>query len=99
MTNLKPDNEDAENEEKLLANYNTKKKYRQVRTLLKFRHLLLTYSSYSLNNCCTTRIEAICELTQYFESDVQEVFLKKKISCHLYFTFDRNQRGMRFIIY
>lgn len=31
VTNLKPDNEDAENEEKLLANYNTKKKYRQVR--------------------------------------------------------------------
>jgi len=30
VTNLKPDNEDAENEEKLLANYNTKKKYRQV---------------------------------------------------------------------
>ncbi|XP_033210267.1 probable ATP-dependent RNA helicase DDX23 [Belonocnema kinseyi] len=29
-TNLKPDNEDAENEEKLLANYNTKKKYRQT---------------------------------------------------------------------
>lgn len=31
VTNLKPDNEDAENEEKLLANYNTKKKYRQVK--------------------------------------------------------------------
>ncbi|XP_012251724.1 probable ATP-dependent RNA helicase DDX23 [Athalia rosae] len=30
VTNLKPDNEDAENEEKLLANYNTKKKYRQT---------------------------------------------------------------------
>ena len=30
VTNLKPDNEDAENEEKLLANYNTKKKYRST---------------------------------------------------------------------
>lgn len=30
VTNLKPDNEDAENEVKLLANYNTKKKYRQT---------------------------------------------------------------------
>ncbi|XP_015115854.1 probable ATP-dependent RNA helicase DDX23 [Diachasma alloeum] len=30
VTNLKPDNEDAENEEKLLANYNTKKKFRQT---------------------------------------------------------------------
>lgn len=30
VTNLKPDNEDAENEIKLLANYNTKKKYRQT---------------------------------------------------------------------
>lgn len=30
VSNLKPDNEDAENEEKLLANYNTKKKYRQT---------------------------------------------------------------------
>jgi len=36
VTNLKPDNEDAENEEKLLANYNTKKKYRQVREVFKF---------------------------------------------------------------
>lgn len=33
VTNLKPDNEDAENEEKLLANYNTKKKYRQVKKI------------------------------------------------------------------
>lgn len=43
VTNLKPDNEDAENEEKLLANYNTKKKYRQVKNnwyyiLSKFKH-------------------------------------------------------------
>ncbi|XP_014222848.1 probable ATP-dependent RNA helicase DDX23 [Trichogramma pretiosum] len=30
VTNLKPDTEDAENEEKLLANYNSKKKYRQT---------------------------------------------------------------------
>ena len=30
VTNLKPDTEDAEDEVKLLANYNTKKKYRQV---------------------------------------------------------------------
>lgn len=30
VSNLKPDNEDAEDETKLLANYNTKKKYRQV---------------------------------------------------------------------
>ncbi|XP_001602070.1 probable ATP-dependent RNA helicase DDX23 [Nasonia vitripennis] len=30
VTNLKPDNEDAENEEKLLANYNSRKKYRQT---------------------------------------------------------------------
>lgn len=30
VTNLKPDNEDAEDEAKLLANYNSKKKYRQV---------------------------------------------------------------------
>lgn len=30
VTNLKPDNEDAEDETKLLANYNSKKKYRQV---------------------------------------------------------------------
>ncbi|KAK0085235.1 hypothetical protein PV325_005525 [Microctonus aethiopoides] len=30
VTNLKPDNEDAENKEKLLANYNTTKKYRQT---------------------------------------------------------------------
>lgn len=30
VTNLKPDNEDAEDEAKLLANYNTKKKYRQT---------------------------------------------------------------------
>lgn len=37
VTNLKPDNEDAENEEKLLANYNTKKKYRQVRGILAFK--------------------------------------------------------------
>lgn len=36
VTNLKPDNEDAENEEKLLANYNTKKKYRQVRNNIKY---------------------------------------------------------------
>lgn len=36
VTNLKPDNEDAENEEKLLANYNTKKKYRQVQKAFKF---------------------------------------------------------------
>jgi hypothetical protein len=30
VTNLKPDTEDAEDETKLLANYNSKKKYRQV---------------------------------------------------------------------
>ncbi|XP_039300703.1 probable ATP-dependent RNA helicase DDX23, partial [Nilaparvata lugens] len=30
VTNLKPDNEDAEDEAKLLANYNSKKKFRQV---------------------------------------------------------------------
>lgn len=30
VTNLKPDNEDAEDESKLLANYYSKKKYRQV---------------------------------------------------------------------
>ncbi|XP_052129664.1 probable ATP-dependent RNA helicase DDX23 [Frankliniella occidentalis] len=30
VTNLKPDNEDAEDEVKLLANYNSKKKYRQT---------------------------------------------------------------------
>ncbi|KAK0085236.1 hypothetical protein PV325_005526 [Microctonus aethiopoides] len=30
VTNLKPDNEDAENKEKLSANYNTTKKYRQT---------------------------------------------------------------------
>uniref|UniRef100_A0A1B6F3I5 Probable ATP-dependent RNA helicase DDX23 n=2 Tax=Proconiini TaxID=565685 RepID=A0A1B6F3I5_9HEMI len=30
VTNLKPDNEDAEDEAKLLANYNSKKKYRQT---------------------------------------------------------------------
>jgi ATP-dependent RNA helicase DDX23/PRP28 len=30
VTNLKPDSEDAEDETKLLANYNSKKKYRQV---------------------------------------------------------------------
>jgi hypothetical protein len=30
VTNLKPDTEDAEDEAKLLANYNSKKKYRQV---------------------------------------------------------------------
>ena len=33
VTNLKPDTEDAEDETKLLANYNSKKKYRQVGTL------------------------------------------------------------------
>jgi ATP-dependent RNA helicase DDX23/PRP28 len=32
VTNLKPDTEDAEDEIKLLANYNSKKKYRQVGT-------------------------------------------------------------------
>lgn len=31
VTNLKPDNEDAEDESKLLANYYSKKKYRQVK--------------------------------------------------------------------
>lgn len=31
VTNLKPDTEDAEDEAKLLANYHSKKKYRQVR--------------------------------------------------------------------
>lgn len=31
VTNLKPDTEDAEDEAKLLANYYSKKKYRQVR--------------------------------------------------------------------
>lgn len=40
VTNLKPDNEDAENEEKLLANYNTKKKYRQVWGVSKFITLI-----------------------------------------------------------
>lgn len=30
VTNLKPDTEDAEDETKLLANYYSKKKYRQV---------------------------------------------------------------------
>ncbi|XP_054269059.1 probable ATP-dependent RNA helicase DDX23 [Macrosteles quadrilineatus] len=30
VTNIKPDNEDAEDEAKLLANYNSKKKYRQT---------------------------------------------------------------------
>jgi ATP-dependent RNA helicase DDX23/PRP28 len=34
VTNLKPDTEDAEDETKLLANYNSKKKYRQVGGLL-----------------------------------------------------------------
>jgi hypothetical protein len=34
VTNLKPDTEDAEDEIKLLANYNSKKKYRQVCTHL-----------------------------------------------------------------
>jgi hypothetical protein len=34
VTNLKPDTEDAEDEMKLLANYNSKKKYRQVSTHL-----------------------------------------------------------------
>lgn len=33
VTNLKPDNEDAEDEAKLLANYHSKKKYRQVKFL------------------------------------------------------------------
>lgn len=33
VTNLKPDNEDAEDESKLLANYYSKKKYRQVNLL------------------------------------------------------------------
>jgi len=48
VTNLKPDNEDAENEEKLLANYNTKKKYRQVYE--KFLNLLYSLSSFYFNN-------------------------------------------------
>ena len=30
VTNMKPDTEDAENEELLLANFSSKKKYRQV---------------------------------------------------------------------
>lgn len=34
VTNLKPDNEDAEDEAKLLANYNSKKKFRQVNSIL-----------------------------------------------------------------
>lgn len=34
VTNLKPDTEDAEDELKLLANYNSKKKYRQVGCLV-----------------------------------------------------------------
>lgn len=43
VTNLKPDNEDAENEEKLLANYNTKKKYRQVREFFQLVTLTVLY--------------------------------------------------------
>lgn len=46
VTNLKPDNEDAENEEKLLANYNTKKKYRQVQEIFKFIRFLFIYVSF-----------------------------------------------------
>lgn len=38
VTNLKPDNEDAEDEVKLLANYNSKKKYRQVNALVAILH-------------------------------------------------------------
>lgn len=33
VTNLKPDTEDAEDEAKLLANYYSKKKYRQVKLI------------------------------------------------------------------
>ena len=39
VTNLKPDNEDAEDETKLLANYNTKKKFRQVCTVFKYDNI------------------------------------------------------------
>jgi ATP-dependent RNA helicase DDX23/PRP28 len=31
VTNMKPDNDDAEDNEKMLANFNTTQKYRQVR--------------------------------------------------------------------
>lgn len=41
VTNLKPDNEDAEDESKLLANYYSKKKYRQVNILTKKKKNLL----------------------------------------------------------
>lgn len=44
VTNLKPDNEDAEDETKLLANYNSKKKYRQVINTI-INHFLLNYQS------------------------------------------------------
>lgn len=43
VTNLKPDTEDAEDEIKLLANYNSKKKYRQVG--LQLRGIVGTVSS------------------------------------------------------
>lgn len=41
VTNLKPDNEDAEDESKLLANYYSKKKYRQVNINLLLKHFRL----------------------------------------------------------
>lgn len=41
VTNLKPDNEDAEDESKLLANYYSKKKYRQVNIIYFFKKCML----------------------------------------------------------
>lgn len=43
VSNLKPDTDDAENEEKLLENYHTKKKFRQV--IFIFRMSLLNNAS------------------------------------------------------
>lgn len=41
VTNLKPDNEDAEDESKLLANYYSKKKYRQVNIIYFLKKCML----------------------------------------------------------
>jgi hypothetical protein len=57
VTNLKPDTEDAEDELKLLANYNSKKKYRQVGSQLGGLAYALFVGvvrlSVSLVHCCT----------------------------------------------
>lgn len=51
VTNLKPDTEDAEDEIKLLANYNSKKKYRQVGAHL--GHMVFAFVMWNSLAVCT----------------------------------------------